>query len=212
MKRGSRINLIVCCVIWEHLTATPYFRHLSCSYFKFRRRSHTCVNGEISSLTGLENEGEERREVSTRCLSWMGRLVHYYQPFMCRRNSWRTCKNRQNHGRVSVQKNISPARLLLVSQWSRRGWLKFEQRVEQSPQWGEIWWIYGRFMFFFPLGEWTHILVLWLHSGLCLTVPCLDWSQGSCRLQAGVVKVLSAVMEKSRRGGKFCPDIHPFQF
>lgn len=48
----------------------------------------------------------------------------------------------------------------------------------------DLWEIYV----FFPLGEWTHILVLWLHSGLCLTVPCLDWSQGSCRLQAGSLK------------------------
>lgn len=76
------------------------------------------------------------------------------------------------------------------------GWLKFEQRAEQSPELRKdrIWWIFG--------WERAPILVLWLHFGLRMTVPCLEWSQGSCRLQAGVVTVLSVVMERSSRAGE----------
>lgn len=63
----------------------------------------------------------------------------------------------------------------------------------------------------FCLGELTPIFGLWQHCGLCMTVPCLESSQGSYRLWTGVVIVLSMVMERSSGGGKVSesPNIHP---
>lgn len=48
--------------------------------------------------------------------------------------------------------------------------------------------------------ERTHILGLWQHFGLCMTVPGLESSQDSCRHQAG----LSVVMEGRVEGKKCC--------
>lgn len=52
--------------------------------------------------------------------------------------------------------------------------------------------------------ERTHILGLWKHFGLCMTVPGLESSQDSCRHQAGVFIALSVVMEGRAEGKKCC--------
>lgn len=87
------------------------------------------------------------------------------------------------------------------------GWLKFEQRAEERSDLMD-------FFFFFWRAN-PSVLGSWLHRRLCMTVPCLEWSQGSCELQAGVVTALSAVMESRGTGrGKVLQslNIHPIHF
>lgn len=54
------------------------------------------------------------------------------------------------------------------------------------------------------------MLQLPLLCGLCMTVPCLEASQDSCRAQTGVIIVLSVVMEES--GGEKLGTLHPIHF